>query len=263
MKHLKHLNKRKRLTIAILTLLSLISIIYPKITPLLKSNNQNKTETHTVSPNAQKNDLNLPNWSYDQYPDYYAENGTAVIDETKFPEIGNINYTGKDELGRTLSVYGVITMEMVYKSSAEERPDFKKGDNPSGWNKNEKVSVQTSSGEYNGWFWNRSHLVADRLGGATNSDNAITGTRMQNVGNRSNSGGMAYVEQLTVDYLTTHRGEHVYYSAEPIYSGSELIPRYVIVNVKSSDNLLDKQIITFNNQYGYTIDYTNGTFTKD
>ena len=139
-------------------------------------------------------------------------------------------------------------MEMVYKSSAEERPDFKKGDDPSGWNKNEKVSVQTSSGEYNGWFWNRSHLVADRLGGATNSDNAITGTRMQNVGNRSNSGGMAYVEQLTV---------------EPIYSGSELIPRYVIVNVKSSDNLLDKQIITFNNQYGYTIDYTNGTFTKD
>lgn len=150
MKHLKHLNKRKRLTIAILTLLSLISIIYPKITPLLKSNNQNKTETHTVSPNAQKNDLNLPNWSYDQYPDYYAENGTAVIDETKFPEIGNINYTGKDELGRTLSVYGVITMEMVYKSSAEERPDFKKGDDPSGWTKNEKVSVQTSSGEYNG-----------------------------------------------------------------------------------------------------------------
>ena len=263
MKHLKHLNKRKRWIIAILTLISLISIIYPKIETLLQSNNQTKDKTHIVSPNAQKNDLNLPIWSYEQYPDYYAENGTAVIDNTKFPEIGNINYTGKDELGRTLSVYGVITMEMVSKSSAEERPDFKKGDEPSGWNKNKKVSVQTSSGEYNGWFWNRSHLVADRLGGATNSDNAITGTRMQNVGNRSNSGGMAYVEQLTVDYLTTHRGEHVYYSAEPIYSGDELIPRYVIVNVKSSDDILNKQIITFNNQYGYKIDYTNGTFTKD
>lgn len=138
MKHLKHLNKRKRWTIAILTLLSLISIIYPKITTLLQSNIQNKTKNHVVSPNVQKNDLNLPIWSYDQFPDYYAENGTAVIDNTKFPEIGNINYTGKDELGRTLSVYGVITMEMVSKSSAEERPDFKKGDEPSGWNKNKK-----------------------------------------------------------------------------------------------------------------------------
>ena len=260
---MKYLNKRKQWVISILALISLFSIAYNKITPLLQSNKQTKTQTHSVSPNAQKNDLNLPNWSYDQYPDYYAENGEAVIDESKFPESGNINYTGKDELNRTQSVYGVITMEMVYKSSSEERPDFKKGDDPSGWNKNEKVSIQTSSGEYNGWFWNRSHLIADRLGGATNSDNAITGTRMQNVGNRSNSGGMAYVEQLTVDYLTTHREEHVYYSAEPIYSGSELVPRYVIVNVKSSDSLLNKQIITFNNQYGYTIDYNNGTFTKD
>lgn len=260
---MKYLNKRKQWVISILALISLFSIAYNKITPLLQSNKQTKNQTHSVSPNAQKNDLNLPNWSYDQYPDYYAENGEAVIDESKFPEIGNINYTGKDELGRTQSVYGVITMEMVYKSSAEERPDFKKGDDPSGWNKNEKVSIQTSSGEYNGWFWNRSHLIADRLGGATNSDNAITGTRMQNVGNRSNSGGMAYVEQLTVDYLTTHRSEHVYYSAEPIYADSELIPRYVIVNVKSSDGILNKQIITFNNQYDYTIDYTNGTFTTD
>lgn len=149
---MKYLNKRKQWVISILALISLFSIAYNKITPLLQSNKQTKTQTHSVSPNAQKNDLNLPNWSYDQYPDYYAENGEAVIDESKFPESGNINYTGKDELNRTQSVYGVITMEMVYKSSSEERPDFKKGDDPSGWNKNEKVSIQTSSGEYNGWF---------------------------------------------------------------------------------------------------------------
>ena len=86
---------------------------------------------------------------------------------------------------------------------------------------------------------------------------------MQNVGNRLSTGGMYYIEQAAVDYLTENRKEYLYYSAEPIYNGDELIPRYVIVNVKSSDGKFDKQIITFNNQKGYTINYNDGTFTKD
>ena len=217
----------------------------------------------TVSKSTKTDSSGYPEWSYDLYPDYYAENGKAVIDESKFPEKGNINYTGKDKLGRTLAAYGTITLQMVYDASSKGRPDFAKNDKPSGLNENPKVKVETSTGTYDGWFWNRSHLIAHRLGGETTSNNAITGTRMQNVGNRSNTGGMYYIEELAVKYLTENRKEYLYYSAEPIYNGDELIPRYVIVNVKSSDGKFDKQIITFNNQKGYTINYNDGTFTKD
>lgn len=222
-----------------------------------------QTATKQVASNAKISDLGYPEWSYEEYPDYYAENGPAVIDESKFPEKGNINYTGKDSLGRTLAVYGTITYKMVEKSANETRPSFKEKDIPSGWNKNHKVKFDTSTGLYDGWFWNRSHLVADRLGGETTSQNAITGTRMQNVGNRNNTGGMVYIEEIASNYLKKHKDKFLYYSAEPIYNGDELVPRYVIVNAKSEDGTLDKQVITFNYQKGYTIDYHNGTFTKD
>ena len=220
--------------------------------------------TKQVASNAKLSDLGYPEWSYEKYSDYYAENGPAVIDESKFPEKGNINYTGKDSLGRTLAVYGTITYKMVEKSAKEKRPDFKPDENPSGWSKNKKVTVETSTGPYNeGWFWNRSHLIADRLGGEATSNNAITGTRMQNVGNRSNTGGMVYIEEIATNYLKENKNKSLYYSAEPVYNKDELIPRYVIVNAKSEDGTLDKQVITFNYQNGYTIDYYNGTFTKD
>ena len=219
----------------------------------LLNNETKQTAIKQVASNAKIYDLGYPEWSYEKYPDYYAENGPAVIDESKFPEKGNINYTGKDSLGRTLAVYGTITYKMVEKSANEKRPDFKPDDNPSGWSKNKKVTVETSTG----------HLVADRLGGEATSDNAITGTRMQNVGNRSNTGGMVYIEEIATNYLKEHKDKFLYYLAEPVYNKDELIPRYVIVNAKSEDGTLDKQVITFNYQKGYTINYYNGTFTKD
>ena len=114
----------------------------------------------TVSKSAKTDKSGYPEWSYDLYPDYYAENGKAVIDESKFPEKGNINYTGKDKLGRTLAAYGTITLQMVYDASAKGRPDFAKNDKPSGLNENPQVKVNTSNGLYDGWFWNRSHLIA-------------------------------------------------------------------------------------------------------
>ena len=231
--------------------------------------NQQSRTKQTITPkkvtsSTKKTDLGYPEWSYEEYPDYYAENGPATINENQFPEKGSIKYTGKDSLGRTLAVYGTITYKMVEKSAQETRPDFKTDDNPSGWSKNKKVTVETSTGPYNkGWFWNRSHLIADRLGGDTTSNNAITGTRMQNVGNRSNTGGMAYIEEIANNYLKENRDKFLYYSAEPIYNRDELIPRYVIVNAKSEDGKLDTQVITFNNQKGFTINYNDGKFTKD
>jgi len=47
---------------------------------------------------------------------------------------------------------------------------------------------------YNGYFYNRSHLIADSLGGRSYKYNVVTGTRQQNVGNNGD-GGMQSIEK--------------------------------------------------------------------
>ena len=260
-------SKKKLVSIITSIIIILGSVVITQFQKL-----HNPEQNQTTKQNTATDTSIEENWSYEKYPDYYSVVGKAQIDDANFENLTqDINnpdfqiattYTGKDELGRTLPVYAITTLKAVQKSSAEKRPDFKQNDNPSGWTKNSKVSIETSTGIYNGWFWNRSHLLADRLGGKATSDNAITGTRMQNVGNRSNSGGMAYIEEKTVDYLRTHRTALVYYAVTPVYKDSELIPRYVIVDAKSNDNVLNERIVVYNYQNGYTLNYKNGKFTK-
>ena len=52
-----------------------------------------QTATKQVASNAKISDLGYPEWSYEEYPDYYAENGPSVIDESKFPEKGKKMYS--------------------------------------------------------------------------------------------------------------------------------------------------------------------------
>lgn len=258
--------KQVPLVIILFLILGTYSRIQDWIRPHTENFQQAKVEKLSIP-------TQIDDWSYDKYPDYYSVLGEAQVDETKLNQLSQqleqpnfvkaVDYTGKDQLGRTQAVYALVTLESVKQSADEERPDFKRGDNPSGWSKNHKVKVDTSTGTYSGWFWNRSHLLADRLGGETTSNNAITGTRMQNVGNRSNTGGMYYIEEKTVDYLRTHRTEYVYYAATPVYNGDELIPRYVIVDAKSSDGELNEHVVTYNYQNGYTINYLDGSFTAN
>lgn len=271
------ISKRKLQSLIITLIFTLGLITYNKLNSWLNSNtnNQPKIEQQQSKNNDAPKTLihDIDEWSYEKYPNYYSIIGKAQIDDNKFNNLKEnltnpnfesaITYTGKDSLNRTQAVYAIITLKAIQKSSAEKRPDFKQNDTPSGWTRNKQVKIETTSGIYSGWFWNRSHLLADRLGGEATSHNAITGTRMQNVGNRSNSGGMYYIEEKTVDYLRTHRTNHVYYAVTPIYNNDELIPRYVVVDAKSNDGILDERVITYNYQNGYTIDYLNGGFTKN
>jgi len=111
---------------------------------------------------------------------------------------------------------------------------------------------------YNGYFYNRSHLIADSLGGRSYKYNVVTGTRQQNVGNNGN-GGMQYIEKKVKDYVEQTKN-NVYYSVEPYYEGNELVPRYVIVNAKSDDGVINEKVKVFNNASGYEINYSDGRF---
>ena len=151
----------------------------------------------------------------------------------------------------------------MVKESAGTREQFAEGSDPSGWGNNKKVKIKLYTGKYyNGYLYNRSHLIADSLGGKAIRENLITGTRMQNVGANDGLGGMAYTERKVVNYLYKHHDVSVYYSAKPIYKDKELIPRSVIVDIKSSDKELNERVIVYNAAKGFKINYKTGSAQK-
>jgi DNA-entry nuclease len=181
---------------------------------------------------------------------------------TNKPNKGKIKYAKLDKYGRTGRAVGNITYKMV-KDSAGWRQDFEPDSDPSGWGKNTKVEIELYNGRvYRGYMWNRSHLIADSLGGRAFRQNLIKGTRMQNVGANDGKGGMAYTERKVVNYLYDHHKVSVYYSAKPIYKDKELVPRSVIIDVKSSDGKINERVIVYNAAKGFKINYKKGTFTS-
>lgn len=201
---------------------------------------------------------------YDEskFPDMYEVLGKAEIDESKFSTTYSYSH---DDLDRTTTAYGLVNYKAVMDSKGW-RADFEPNSEPSGWYKgkesnNKKVSVKLPTGKiYNGYFYNRSHLIADSLGGRSYKYNVVTGTRQQNVGNNGN-GGMQYIEKKVVDYVEKTKN-NVYYSVEPYYEDNELVPRYVIVNAKSDDGVINEKVKVFNNASGYEINYSDGSFAK-
>ena len=201
---------------------------------------------------------------YDEskFPDMYEVLGEAEIDESKFSTTYSYSH---DDLDRTTTAYGLVNYKAVMDSKGW-RADFEPNSEPSGWfigkkSNNKKVSVKLPNGKiYNGYFYNRSHLIADSLGGRSYKYNVVTGTRQQNVGNNGN-GGMQYIEKKVVDYVEKTKN-NVYYSVEPYYEGNELVPRYVIVNAKSDDGVINEKVKVFNNASGYEINYSDGSFAK-
>lgn len=198
-------------------------------------------------------------WDADKYPDYYRVVGTAVVDVELEP--GEVIYEGLDYLGRTGRVVGNVTLEMARDGSEREREDIS-GIHPSGWGHNREVDIEMSGGNtYHGALFNRSHLLAKSLGGDDADYNLVTGTRTQNVGdNRGQDGGMAYTEGIARDWLYDNPDGTVFYSALPVYEGDELLPRSVIVDVRSSDGTIDQEVEVYNAVLGFDIDYATGKF---
>lgn len=175
---------------------------------------------------------------------------------------------------------------------------------PQGWpDSNPKVQVHFPTGvNYKGYFWNRSHLIADSLGGLPEENNLVAGTRAQNVGDNHAPGGMAYTETLARDFLDnqlsttnlvpsnepirlledygiseTGKGEplpetvdvpefatcDLAYQAVPNFELGEKIPRSVTVNIKSCDGTIDEQVEVANSMPGFGIDYLTGAISEN
>lgn len=203
-----------------------------------------------------------------QSEDYVVSLGDAEIDYEA--TAGEIDYCDLDELGRTVCAYGKLTSTMREQAQAREKLDINV--DPSGWPEhNDEVEIPAldeveGSRDYHGWMMNRSHLIADSLGGSVDVENLVTGTRMQNVGSRQvdgqYAGGMAYTELMARSYLDNNDGDTcpLYYAATPVYSGDELVPRTVIVDIQSCDKSIDERVEVSNTANGWEINYFDGSY---
>lgn len=188
--------------------------------------------------------------------DYYQVDGTAQR-PYQVPQAGQITYCDLDSLGRPTCAYGLLTTDMRKQAKARGRQHIDV--NPTGWPAhNQKVTITDGTNVYNGWFWNRSHMVADSLGGDPVKENLVTGTRTQNVGiSPAHNGGMAYTETKARSYLDNqaHAQCPLYYAVTPNYEGDELIPRTVTVDMESCDQSLSEHVTVYNTANGWNIDY--------
>lgn len=224
-------------------------------------------------------------WDPQLYPDYYRIIPRPVTPDRDV-EVGTVVYDGYDRLGRTRRVIGNVTYDMVAESAGWRAGFSSDVRDISGWyangvSNNARVSMRLPNGRtYNGYFWNRSHLLGDSLGGydivrdadgaidqsqsKSSRHNLVCGTRMQNVGANDGKGGMQFFESTVTNYLREHPSCSVWYSADPVYEGDELVPRSVIVQAVSCDGGLDIQGEVFNAADAdgrYQINYATGQVT--
>lgn len=199
-------------------------------------------------------------WTFNDAPNYYKVLGVSDINTADFPKEGKIVYGAFDSQGRTTTAKGSLTFENV-KGSYGVRQTFTEADSPSGWGHNGKVAISWLNGRvYHGYFWNKSHLIADSLGGDAERDNVITGTRTQNVGGSDQKGGMRYSEKKAQSWLEANHIGVLYYEAQPIYNGNELVPRAVVVSMLSSDKTINEKVMVYNMANGFVVDYNTGTY---
>ena len=193
---------------------------------------------------------------------YYWENGSARLSGFDAIKAGEYNFNADDK-GRS----GVARAVLTY-SQYEDSKGSRQGQplDPPAWpSSNPKIAITFSLTErtYHGYLYNRSHSIADSLlgeGSYTSKYNFTTGTRSQNVGANQN-GGMRYAEELAENFwkANPNTSSTIDYQTTPVYNANETIPRGSIVDIKSSDNTLNTEVVVINSAEGLEIDYASGT----
>ena len=195
----------------------------------------------------------------------YTGNYNETVGKAKFTYkiADGVKYGKLDKFGRPTYATIRVTPKLYAKEKKEKREPIKV--DPCGWlKKNPKVVIKHKDGStYKGFMYNRSHMIADSLGGDPIYENLVTGTRPQNVGGRGNNGGMAYLETKIRDYFNRGSKGTVDYEVINVYaSDKDKLPVYSICNAKSSDKKIDEQVVVYNSAEGYDIDYKTAQVRK-
>ncbi|OAU78628.1 DNA/RNA non-specific endonuclease [Lacticaseibacillus rhamnosus] len=154
-------------------------------------------------------------------------------------------YSDLDSLNRVTDANALLNRSLM--PSAKREPLTW---NPTGWH-NKRTA--------HGWLYNRSHLIGYQLTGENNNPkNLMTDTQTLN------SPLMLAHEMDIAYYLKQSNNHYVRYEVKPIFRGNELVARGVQMRAQSiGDNTIHFNVYIFNVEPGYTINYADGTSTKN
>ena len=193
----------------------------------------------------------------DSVPEYSGEpfveinGGVPFFEEDEITEEAYESYSALDMLGRCTVAVACLGIELMPTEKRENITSV----TPSGWEYNGTSNNNTYDFIEDDYVYNRCHLIAFQLAGENaNEKNLITGTRYLNIE------GMLPFENEVAEYIETTEN-HVMYRVTPIYSGTELVARGVLMEAYSVED--DGRgvcfcIYAYNVQPGVTIDYLTG-----
>ena len=196
-------------------------------------------------------------FSLDNVPPYYGAkyaivNGNVPFfteNEKKLARQGYFEYYGNlDSYGRCTVAFDCLGRETM-PPSKEKRGDIS-AIHPSGWKQARYDCVDSET------VMTRAHLAGYILSAENaNERNLVTGTRYMN------SDSMIDFENDVRYYIYNNKGKHVLYRVTPVYKGSELMPRGLLMEARSVEDSgfgLQYCVYIYNIQPGITFDYSSG-----
>lgn len=190
-------------------------------------------------------------FKYSSVPAYKGSPSVSINRNTPYFDDYPTNvfetYSNLDSLGRCGVAYANICKELMPTEQRGEIGSVK----PTGWH-------TTNYHEYidDIYLYNRCHLVAFMLAGENaNEKNLITGTRYMN------TSGMLPYEEKVRDYINANPKNHVLYRVTPVFVGSELVARGVLMeaySVEDGGTGVEFCVFCYNVQPYITIDYSTG-----
>lgn len=213
---------------------------------------KNTTEKNTTGKNVSKKiPAAKPKFTSGEIPAYKGNPSVEINDNKPFFTYSEIisesyeYYSDLDSLGRCGYTAASIGKDLM---PTEERGSIGMV-KPSGWH---TVKYDIVDGKY---LYNRCHLIGYQLTGENaNVNNLITGTRYMNVE------GMLPYEETVSDYIKD-TGNHVMYRSTPIFKGSDLLARGVLLegySVEDKGKGIDFCVFCYNVQPGVSINYSTG-----
>lgn len=177
---------------------------------------------------------------------YVAVNGNQpFFVESDYTTQSYETYAPLDGLGRCGPAEACIGQDLMPTESRGNISSVK----PTGW---QSVKYDFVDGKS---LYNRCHLIGYQLTAENaNKQNLITGTRYLNVT------GMLPFENMVADYIH-ETGNHVLYRVTPMFDGTELVARGVLMeawSVEDNGEGICFNVYCYNVQPGVVIDYATG-----
>lgn len=221
-----------------------IETTLPETEPVTTNTTEAVTEkVEIVFPADASLDLtSIPEYSNSPYVEVNA--GKPYFDV--FTDAYFEKYPDLDSLGRCGTVFEMLGPETMPEVEREGIGMIK----PSGWHTVKYPELISDL-----YLYNRCHLIGFQLCGKNADErNLITGTRYMNVE------GMLRFEDKTASYIR-QSGNHVLYRVTPVFEGSDLVVRGVLMealSVEDNGSGLSFCVFCYNVQPGIGINYSDG-----